>query len=226
MNDSEELAFTYLTSLGLSPIIHEPDGNIPPDFLANGRIAIEVRRLNRNRTTNSGGVEGLESSQFALLRCVKELLPTLGPPKTGQCWFVSYGFSRPLLALPKLRIEIRDTLVAFRDGQTNGCEFSIFERFSLKLTPASMKHPDCFLLGGYQDHDSGGWLVPDLELNIRICVEEKTGKIAKVRAKYPEWWLVLIDRIGYGERESLNVIHDWDKVILVNPLNAENGYEI
>jgi hypothetical protein len=47
-----------------------------------------------------------------------------------------------------------------------------------------------------------------------------------MRAKYPEWWLILIDHIGYGAREPIHVDHDWDKVILVNPLNPELGYEV
>ena len=79
---------------------------------------------------------------------------------------------------------------------------------------------------GFADRDAGGWLIAELERNIRICVLEKTAKIAVVRTRYPEWWLILIDHIGYGDREALHVEHGWDKVILVNPLNPESAYEI
>jgi len=48
MDSSETLAKEYLRFLGYTDIIYEPDGNIPPDFLVNGRIAVEVRRLNQN----------------------------------------------------------------------------------------------------------------------------------------------------------------------------------
>jgi hypothetical protein len=81
-------------------------------------------------------------------------------------------------------------------------------------------------LGGYVDRNAGGWLIPELEKNIRICVKKKTEKIANIRAKYPEWWLILVDHIGFGQMESMDVRHDWDRVILINPLKPEEGYEI
>ena len=64
---------------------------------------------------------------------------------------------------------------------------------------------------------------------------QKTGKVARVRHKYPEWWLVLVDRIGYGVldsgefqrlRELSQLDHDWDKIVLVNPLDARDGREL
>ncbi len=44
MNDSERLAREYLLYLGFKSVIYEPNGNIPPDFLADDKIAVEVRR--------------------------------------------------------------------------------------------------------------------------------------------------------------------------------------
>jgi hypothetical protein len=34
--------------------------------------------------------------------------------------------------------------------------------------------------------------------NVNLCIADKTPKIMKVRAKYPEWWLVFSDLIAYG----------------------------
>ncbi len=226
MKVSEEMAFLYLSSLGLSPIVYEPDGNMPPDFLIDGRIAIEVRRLNYHKVTESGGSRGIESSQFALLRSMREILPLLGPPKKGESWFVHYIFSRPVLKLTKLKRAVVDLLTAFRDGQIEGREFSITDHFTVKMIPSTKVFPDCFVLGGYVDRDAGGWIIAELEKNIRICIREKSEKIAMMRAKYPEWWLILVDHIGYGQRETLHIEHDWDKVILVNPLDPKIGYEI
>ncbi len=45
-NDDEKIAYKYLQSLGYTNIQYEPDSNMPPDFLINDTIAIEVRRLN------------------------------------------------------------------------------------------------------------------------------------------------------------------------------------
>jgi len=223
---SEELAFQYLSSLGLSPIIYEPDGNVPPDFVADGRIGVEVRRLNQHEPDESGKARGLEHAQFALLRSIPKILSSLGPPAQGRSWFVHYSFSRPIPTLTKLRRSIRDVLEAFRDGQLEGKEFLIADRFTLHLIPSSKVYPDCFVPGGFGDDDAGGWLIQELEKNIQICIREKSAKIANMRAKYPEWWLVLIDFIGYGAQEPLSIKHDWDKVILVNPLDPQQGFEV
>jgi hypothetical protein len=90
------------------------------------------------------------------------------------------------------------------------------------------------VFGGYTDGDSGGFVLSELDRNIRICVTEKTKKISRVRERYPHWWLVLVDHVGYGlsgsDREQLRQLvqldHSWNKIILVNPLDATQGYEL
>ena len=82
-------------------------------------------------------------------------------------------------------------------------------------------------MGGCSDLDSGGWVIPELERNLRICIDEKTSKTRAIREKYPEWWLALIDFINCGEKEVLHVpAHNWDKIILISPLDHTKAYEI
>jgi hypothetical protein len=77
--------------------------------------------------------------------------------------------------------------------------------------------------GGNTDGDSGGFVLSEPDRNIRICVAEKTKKIARVREKYPYWWLLLVDHIAFGlngsDREHLRQLlqlgHSWDKIIVV-----------
>jgi hypothetical protein len=66
-----------------------------------------------------------------------------------------------------------------------------------------------------------------------ICIEEKTRKVARVRSRYPEWWLALVDTIGYGHhddseradlRRLIQVNDEWDKIILVSPLDPTQGF--
>ena len=55
----------------------------------------------------------------------------------------------------------------------------------------------------------------------------KNVKGFPIREKYPEWWLVLIDRINFGEKEALQVPeHNWDKVILINPDNYTQAFVV
>ena len=77
-------------------------------------------------------------------------------------------------------------------------------------------------------------MLEETQKNLRLCIEEKTRKIAPYRHKYPEWWLVLVDRIGYGVeacdeqlfREHLKFEHSWDKIVLLSPDNPRWAFEL
>jgi hypothetical protein len=87
MNHSEKLVFEYLTARGFSNIIDEPDSNVPPDFAIDGRIAVEVRRLNENEKTATGH-RGLEEVSKPLTALIKKTLVATGSPRYGISWFV------------------------------------------------------------------------------------------------------------------------------------------
>jgi hypothetical protein len=235
MDDCEHLTNAYLRHLGFGSVVYEPDGNVPPDFLVDGRIAVEVRRLNQNERTESGP-RGLEEVAIPLQMRIRKLLASLGPPKSGVSWYVYYALRRPVPAWNVLRPEIRKRLVAFRDDtvERRHAAVTVADCLEIKLMPAGKLYATCFVSGGYSDDDSGGWVFGETQENLRLCIEEKTLKIARVRQKYPEWWLILVDRIGYGVddcdrqlyREHLGIKHSWDKVILLNPLNHRSAFEI
>ena len=82
MDESEKLANEYLASLGFKNVIFEPDGNVPPDFLANGRIAFEVRRLNQNELSETG-FRGLEEIAIPLQMTIRKLLLSMGHQAEG-----------------------------------------------------------------------------------------------------------------------------------------------
>ena len=48
INEDEIRASQYLKTLQHSSLQYEPLGNVTPDFVLDGKIAIEVRRLNKN----------------------------------------------------------------------------------------------------------------------------------------------------------------------------------
>ena len=235
MDESEKIANAYLQHLGLHNIIFEPDGNVPPDFLIDGKIAVEVRRLNQNEFTATGH-RGFEEIAVPLWMAVRKLLNSLGPPKSDQSWFVGYTFKRPLAPRRRILDELEEKLEAFRNSFPNReyRSISIGGNFKVHLHPATDSHATFFVPAGYSDRDSGGFVLPETRKNLLICIDDKTQAIGPYRHKYPEWWLVLIDRIGYGVAESdrdmfrahLNVEHDWNKVILLNPFDINRAFEI
>jgi hypothetical protein len=168
---------------------------------------------------------------------LRKLLISLGPPISGQpSWFLTYRFRRPIQSRRRLVEALRARLSSFREDERiqTPTSFALDDCFEVRLIRAAKAHETFFVIGGYSDEDSGGWVLVETEKNLRIIIEEKTRKIAPFRHKYPEWWLVLIDYIGYGVDESdrqsfrdrLAVEHDWDKIILLNPLDPRISFEV
>ena len=232
MNVDERIADTYLRSLGFADVVFEPDGNIPPDFLIDGRVAVEVRRLNQNEESPEGP-RGLEEVEIPLRDRVRHLLKTFGPARNGETWYVFYEFHRPIAddLIPRMQ----NILAGFRDANDRqpGSR-PISERCELDLLRAGHPYVDFFVLGGYADLDAGGFVLSELDRNIRICVAEKNRKVARVRARYPEWWLLLVDHIGLGldgeDRQQLRGLlqldNGWDRILIASPLEPGRGYDL
>ena len=234
MDDTEAHALKHLASLGLGTPVFEPDGNVPPDFLLPGGIAVEVRRLNQN-DTSTGQRRGLEETAIPLRRKVDDLLATLGPPREDGSWFIMYRFRRPLEDWATLRPQLRQWLTDFaRKPEPRTVEHTFESGFEVTLTRAGAPLQHMFQLGGYSDRDTWAFLVPAMQKNIEICIAEKAEKVAPRRALYPRWWLLLVDRIGYGlsdlDREQLHaavgVDHTWERVIILSALDHLRAFDL
>jgi hypothetical protein len=237
MDESESLVRDHLLHLGFDRIVYEPDGSNPPDFLIDDRIAVEVRRLNQNEVIESGRLRGLEEDHISTVIRLRRLLLSLGPAKSGGSWFVEFKLRRPIPRWSQIEPELRSQLETFRDDESrqkvsyikiaDGLKINIFQK-------ASDPHPTCFVHGITCDSDVGGFPFVETQKNLRLCIEEKTRKIARVRHKYPEWWLVFVDRINFGMdasdqklfREQLGIDHNFDKVILLSPLDTRRAFEV
>jgi hypothetical protein len=130
---------------------------------------------------------------------------------------------------------LRVDLAAFRaDSEYQSTSRKIAPGFRVRLHRAGHPYPDFFVFGGCTDGDSGGFVLSELDRNIRTCVAEKTRKIASVRDRCQHSWLVLVDHVAYGLSDSdheqlrhfVQLDHSWDKIILVNPLDATRSYEL
>jgi hypothetical protein len=240
MDDSERLAEDFLRKCGFKDVVFEPDGNVSPDFLCDGRVAVEVRRLNKSHDDGGGGKPiGLEVTSVPLLKSFRKYLPSLGPAQPSKpCVFVNYSFRRPV---PRWKILEREIdailrpLIETPPEQVRTFNLEAGNEFSITVIPARGRHEDFFSLGGYSDHESGGWLLHDLSSHLKLYIDEKTAKIAVNRAKYPEWWLLMPDHIGYGLNEfEQGLFGDADdldpggfhRVILLDPRDASRSFQV
>jgi hypothetical protein len=134
-----------------------------------------------------------------------------------------------------LLTSIRRALTDFK-AETDRQPFDrkLFDNFELKVFRAGSPYSSFFVPAGHSDEQSGGWLIQEIEANLNLCIAEKTQKIAKNRAKYPEWWLIFSDQIGYGLddfdqscfRNEVSIVHDFDKIVLLDPRDATRSFEI
>lgn len=234
MDASETLVQQHLAHRGFNSVVYEPDGNVPPDFVVEGMIAVEVRRLNQN---HFDGVQtkGLEEVAIPLWRKIENLVKRFGPATTAESWFVFFRFRRPVEPWKTLETKIRGALQTFSQLPVREMGSILIENaFEVDVARASEVHPSMFLMGGFSDSESGGWLIAEMETNIRHCASEKSRKIAGFRGRYSQWWLALVDHIGYGLddfdremfRDQVSIEHDWDKIVIIDPLDPTNYFEI
>jgi hypothetical protein len=231
MDEAEQRAADYLAAVGYRQVVFEPDGNVTPDFCVNRNIAVEVRRL-----TQTYDDKGLNELAIPLSHSVKKVMSSFGGPVDGRSWFVFWRFRRPLSDRKTLRKKVQETLSEFRLRATRDDEakLSVLTGFNLRLSVASNAHEEMFVPGGYTDQQSGGFVLSEMERCIQDHVDEKTLKIAPFRARYSEWWLILVDQIGYGLNafdqemfhDQVAIKHDWDKLIVIAPLGILRGFEI
>lgn len=236
MNDSELLANEYLHSLGLGKVVYEPDGKVPPDFCVGGTIAVEVRRLNQNYEFADGSRQGLEQLSIPLWKRFKAYLPSLGPSLSGECWYVGLDFRRPLEEWKTLRPLVESKLRTFMALPLRAqMSVSVTPNLNLDLIRSGKDHGSFFVLGASSDDDSGGWVMDEVERNLRLCIAEKEKKIEPIRSKYPIWWLVLADHIDYSMDEDDRPIfrsevmplisHSFNKIVLLDPRDYRRAFE-
>lgn len=233
MNQDEKIANKYLLSLGYENVVFEPDGNIPPDFLLNGKTAVEVRKLNQHFARN-GKIEALEQVKYKLIPMLDNMLNEFEGDSHDSSAFVCITYSRPVDKIKESINEIRKVLLNHLPRINQQAEFQITDTIQIELLPVSERHESAYVLGFMPDMDAGGFLVSEIYQNLQIVLEEKTKKILKFKHKYNEWWLILVGHIGLGlcERdiEQLRglpkIISGWDKVVLISPQENGRGFEI
>lgn len=234
MNADETLAEAFLLSQNIGPVGYEPDGNVPPDFLVDERIAVEVRRLNENIRIGSR-VQGTESAEIALGKAIRDVMDTFGgPPEGGKKYYVTYRFSRPIAPYKEIKRELGKFFQNVRDGSASTWSTRLTQGIDIEAFPANHPGGNQFRPGLIVDYDSGGMVVQLLRHNIEHCLTEKTKKIAPFRTKYPEWWLVLIDHVVYGFdpldwkqfKDSPRITHSWDRVVLLDPSSSDRLFEL
>jgi hypothetical protein len=230
MNRDETLVEKYLKSLNMGPVIYEPDRKVPPDFLVDGHIAVECRRLNKHYLQDRRP-RGLEEDSIPLLQSVERLLGEFGPADDGQSWFVMLRVKRPISPWQHLRRRLKLALQeVIANPEVSIVDVPIEEGFTVRLAPASPGNNWTFAIGAFADIDQGGWVVADVVSNLTVYVDDKSKKVRAYRDRYSVWWLIFIDYIGYARdgvdiRRHFQRPSEWERLVLLSPVDG-TAYDI
>jgi hypothetical protein len=234
VNYDEQLAENYLKLKGFSSIVYEPDGNVPPDFLVDDSIAVEVRRLNQMIEVEDSH-SGLEEVSIPFADLIQRLLDPVVSSEPAT-WWISVHFKRPL---PSWRETSKGILQACSEVEAINASpgQSIVklasENVSLRFTKGSQSGVP-FALASMIDGDAGGFAYDMLSRNINHCIREKSKKVSKYKNRHESWWLILVDHIDYClSKEELHSVKEsrkkddfWDKIVIVSPLDPTKSYEL
>lgn len=228
-NREEQLVLSCLQKQGFDNIVFEPDGNVPPDLLIDNKVAVEVRRLNQNISTENG-FEGLEQSKHRVHSILKGIMDTFPGMPNSNGVFVEYHFQRPLPPWNELKKAFKEILTQHVEFSHLAKVYSIGYNFELELYPASNKLDKFYEYAGGSDGNSGGIRISLIYENLKLILKEKEGKVLKFKSRYPEWWIGLVDNVGYVMDElDLSQFYQlpkltssFDKILMVSPLDSSH----
>jgi hypothetical protein len=233
MKFDEKKAMRWLESQGNLDFQFEPDGNIPPDFVLNKNIGIEVRRLNQHVHLNDKNVP-LEILEFNLIPKIEKLLKQIKKEEFSNSIFLSIRYERPLRVDKKLLTLIKTQILLNIELLEKDLTFNINDHLELRLFKSDKKLKDYIQVGSMSDRDSGGFVVREIYKNLIIIIKEKEEKILKYKNRYEFWWLLLIDHIGY-ELSDLDIqqLNDlplittfFDRIVLISPNNNNKSWDL
>ncbi len=207
MNNDEQIAHKYLNSLDYTIIEHEPNGNVPPDFLLDKKIAVEIRRLNQHKLVN-GKYIPLENLRFKLVQKFTNLLKEFETDTYNETIFASLSYGRPLKVNSKLFKQINGAIQNHLPLLVKELTIQLNNHLEMRLWRSDKK--------------------------LKHIIPEKEEKIKKYQDGFKEWWLVLVDYIGHGlddnDLQQLKDLHIhqtvFDKIVIVSPLDITRFVEV
>ena len=230
-NKDEIRAKKYLQTLEHKTLEYEPLGNVTPDFLIDNKIAVEVRRLNRNHI-DGDHLLSIENFEIPLIKNIKKIISIFTYKPYTKSAYVSITLTKPLGIESKTGVikRIKKVLKSHINHISETKSYKISDYIDLTFTPTEQKSKQYIFTGCNNDLF---WLAHELHKNIQLVIDEKNKKIEKNFNLYNEWWLILVNTIIYGldseDFEKLKNIklnkHKFTKVIILSPKGDFKAFE-
>jgi hypothetical protein len=233
MNYSEEQAASWLRRQ-FADVQYEPEGaSMPPDFVCDGQIAVEVRMLNIVHRVDS---RELESEQHAAMdifeQLVAEVFDAFSDRLNGTYVAeVLLGVDRTITSKTKkewkhqLSLKLNELISSgvLLDQKLIELDHGVTLRIS-ELHGAS----STFRVINVTDDLASGFLIDEYPRSIEYCIREKTKSLQKYGDKYKHHWLILVDHVkGYDPsyephgadiQKISSILHrpeEWDRIVVL-----------
>ena len=225
MNQEESIAEQYLFGLELGQVVFEPDGNVPPDFSVGRTTGVEVRRLNQ-QYFGSSGTEGLEELSYPLWGLIKKELSKFDSKFAGSTYLIGVEYSRPYNeSFKATKKSIRNELENFLlRGDPPPLDLCINSNLNFSVFGGKPIPGRTFVLAGGLDHNRGGSILQMYIDNINFCIDHKSNKIEPYLKMYKDWWLLLVDDMGWGMdlitdsayvKSKINYLENFNRVVII-----------
>jgi hypothetical protein len=234
MKTEERITYDFLSTLGYKNIIYEPLGRSkPPDFSIEGKIGIEVRRLNKYIKIN-GEYEPIEKFEFEFVpkfrNAIKELENQNLPFSIG----INLNYKRPFEVTKQLLKDLKNSIIDSTISENYGINIFFNEKITYMLFKGNGRSDQTYKLIGIMDRDRGG-VVQDSRSNaLQICIDEKSSKLKSLEDKFNELWLVLVDnifsRVDYTTKQDLQRIPEirsiFKRIIMISFKDSTNWIDL
>ncbi|MGZ0020452.1 hypothetical protein [Nitrosomonas sp. wSCUT-2] len=223
MNEDEKVAEEYLKRHH-DNVIFEPDGNIPPDFLIENSIGVEVRRLNQQYYTQNGNARGLSETARPFRDRVEKVLLSYVVEADGASFWVGLRYKRVNGELDISERMIKKAIDAFQKRkEILPYEYQIGDNVLLEFIARGSEKNHKYELGIESDLDRGGWVIEKCSDAIKHCIKEKELKIKPYFSKYDYWWLLLVDHMCFMKSEDrVDIVKNitkplcFERIIVIN----------
>lgn len=237
MNRDEKRAERWLKDMGFAV---EP-GADPPDFVVDQRCAVEVTRLQTIEDTET------RTKREGLRRTLDRVLSKFGPSVDGG----GYVVDCEVRLVPPARTvekEVRGALSDWLDGRRQSHDGQPFGNLAVPAEDTIALASGIQLrvagpFGSLQtrfrlanvDSGMGHFPIQDYLAAVPERVEEKRKKVMDRWDLYVEWWLVLLDHVGYvplagreqrGAMESITCGAPWSRILVVSVTEPHRHCEL
>ena len=229
MNDTEMRAHSLLEALGFTEISNRTNHNVPPDFIANGNVGIEVTRLNRAIFVDGTPIV-LDSSFLGIMTAVESVLQEFSNADSDPCFFVSLTLGRPF-DKKSAKKALRERLNGFlASGAPSLGRTLVSKELLIRIEPTQALWDRRFHIGGVSDLPRAEYTDDAICGNLLRVAKTKKDKCISGGLSLSKWWLVLENTVSYTVPEDIResiwaftlanheVFDFWDKFILFNPL--------